>query len=106
MTQLSKFFRPAALAAALGVLALGAQAQTAAPATAASGPVERAVQGTKNVTNKAVEGTKKAGKATAKGARTAASAVRNTGEKIGEKVPAGSPDGKADQQGAAKEKTK
>lgn len=102
MIQIASLLRPAAVAFAIGALAVAAQAQTkpaAKPASASSGPVERAVDATKDTA-------KKVGSATASGARKAASAVRHTGEKIGEKVPAGSPDGKTDKQGAAKEKTK
>ncbi|HSV55420.1 MAG TPA: hypothetical protein VLJ57_25070 [Burkholderiaceae bacterium] len=101
---------PAVLAITLCAYGLSAHAQ--APADPAARPASAAkadegvVDKTKRVTKNAAAGTKrvanKATDATKRGANRAAGAVRNTGEKIGEKVPPGPNDGKIDSTGQPK----
>lgn len=103
---------PLAVALAVGSAGLTAQAQGSTPASppaaAASKPAnsEGVVEKTKQGAKKAAAGTKRVARKTAdatkRGANRAASAVRNTGEKIGEKLPPRPADGRTDSQGQAK----
>ena len=109
-TSLLRSF-PAVLAITFGAFGLTAMAQPAAtPAEPAARPASAANEGvvdkTKRVTKNAADGTKRVAKratdATKRGANRAAGAVRNTGEKIGNKLPPGPNDGKIDPTGQPK----
>lgn len=103
---------PAVLAITLGAYGLAAHAQqpatpTAPAASPAPAPAnEGVVDKTKRVSKNAAAGTKRVAKKTAdatkRGANRAAGAVRNTGEKIGNKLPPGPNDGKIDNTGQPK----
>lgn len=100
----------AALAISLCAFGLAARAQTASPAMPAASDAKPANEGvvdkTKRVAKKTAAGTKRVAKKTAdatkRGANRAAGAVRNTGEKIGDKLPPGPKDDKINSTGQPK----
>lgn len=100
----------AALALSLCAFALAARAQTATSAMPAASEAKPANEGvvdkTKRVARKTADGTKRVARKTAdatkRGANRAAGAVRDTGEKIGEKLPPGPKDDKINSTGQPK----
>lgn len=101
----------AALAISLCAFGMAARAQTASPAMPAASDTKPAandgvVDKTKRAAKKTAAGTKRVARKTAdatkRGANRAAGAVRNTGEKIGNKLPPGPKDDKINETGQPK----
>lgn len=90
----------AVLAVSLCAFGVAAHAQTAQPAAPAASDAKPAAK--EGVADKTKRVARKTADATKRGANRAAGAVRNTGEKIGKKLPPGPKDDKIDATGQPK----